>query len=137
MPARNPSKADLEALAAFRCRLRRFLKLTREVSRPNGVTALQYRLLLQIDAFPGHEWSTVPVLAERLQIKHHSVVALISRCETAGLVSYSPIRGDERRVKVRLTQSGKRCLECAGRLHRDELQVEASRFFVPGFGRDA
>lgn len=137
MPARKPSKADLEALAGFRYRLRRFLRFTKEVSRRNGVTALQYRLLLQIDAFPGLEWSTVPELAECLQIKHHSVVALISRCEAAGLVCYRATRGDERRVEVRLTPSGKRCLECAGLLHRDELQVEASRSFVPGFGHDA
>lgn len=137
MPTRKLSKADPVALARFRCRLRRFLRLTREVLRRNGVTALQCRLLLQIDAFPGREWSTVPELAERLQIKHHSVEALISRCEAAGLVSYSATQGDECRVEVRLTPSGKRCLECAGRLHRDELQVEASHFFVPGFGQDA
>jgi DNA-binding MarR family transcriptional regulator len=129
--------ADLVAFDRFHCRLRWFLRLTREVARRNGVTALQYRLLLQIDAFPGREWSTVPELAERLQIKHHSVEALISRCETAGLVSYSATRGDERRVEVRLTPSGKRYLDCARRLHRDDLQVEASLFFVPGFGQDA
>ena len=137
MPSRKLSKADLVAFDRFRCRLRRFLRLAREEPRRNGVTALQYRLLLQIDAFPGREWSTVPELAERLQIKHHSVEALISRCETVGLVSYSATQGDECRVEVRLTPSGKRFLVCAGRLHRDELQVEASHFFVPGFGQDA
>lgn len=136
MAARKPSKADLEALARFRCRLRRFLRFTKVAWRRRAVTPMQYRLLRQIRVRPGREGSAVPELAERLQLKHHSVVALISRSEAAGLVSYSPTGVDERRVEVRLTPSGERCLECAERLHRDELQVETSRFFVPGLGHD-
>ena len=128
MPTRNMSKADFETLAGFRYWLRCLLRVIEEQSHRHGVTALQYYLLLQIKGFPGREWATVLELAERLQAKHHGVVALISRCETAGLVRRSVGRSDQRRVEVHLTRSGERCLGRLGRLHRDELQSVKSGF---------
>jgi DNA-binding MarR family transcriptional regulator len=125
------SKADFEALAGFRYRLRRFLRFTEEVSRRARVTALQYQLLLQIKGYPGREWTTVLELAERLQAKHHGVVALISRGEAAGLVRRRASRSDLRRVEVHLTPSGQRCLERLARMHRDELQSVKNGFVVP------
>ena len=135
MATRNRSKADLEAMAGFRHRLRRFLRFIKELSHRNWVTPLQYRLLLQVKRIPGHKSVTVPDLSERLQIKHPSVVALISRCEAAGLVGLSASRSDQRRVEVRLAPSGERCLERLGRLHGDELPW--MRGGVPGFGDGA
>jgi hypothetical protein len=74
------SKKDFEALADFRYQLRRFLRFSEEITRRHGVTPLQYLLLLNIKGFPGREWATAGELAERLQAKHHGVVALITRC---------------------------------------------------------
>src|SRR4029434_11264380 len=128
---RNMSKADLEKLAHFRYQLRRFLRFSEEVSRRNGITSLQYLLMLQIKGFPGREWATVGELAERLQAKHHGVVSLISRCEAAGLVKRSISSADKRRVEVELTRKGDLTLERLARLHRGELQSLKGKFSVP------
>jgi DNA-binding MarR family transcriptional regulator len=127
----NMSKADFEALAQFRYQLRRFLRFSEELTRRTGITPLQYQLMLQIKGFPGREWATVVELAERLQAKHHGVVALISRCELAGLVARKASRSDMRRVEVELTAKGERCLEKLARLHRAELLSLRSGFEVP------
>ena len=68
------TKADYERLAQFRYQLRRFLRFSEDVTRRQGITALQYLLLLQVRGFPGREWATVGELAERLQAKQHGVV---------------------------------------------------------------
>ena len=134
MSTRKMSKVDFETLARFRYQLRRFLRFSEEVTRLNGVTPLQYQLMLQIKGFPGREWATVGELAERLQAKHHGVVALISRCEEAGLVRRNLGRDDQRRVEIRLTQAGERRLNQLARLHRDELLSVMDGFAVPGVG---
>src|SRR6185436_11991575 len=114
------SKAEYEKLAHFRYQLRRFLRFSEEVTRRKGITVLQYQLLLQIKGFPGREWATVGELAERLQAKHHGIVSLISRCESAGLVHRGAGRDDKRRVEVTLTAEGARCLAELALLHRAE-----------------
>src|SRR6185312_16153833 len=100
------SKTDLERLAQFRYQLRCYLRFSEEVTRREGITPLQYLLMLQIKGFPGREWATVGELAERLQAKHHGVASLISRCETAALVRRKISRTDRRRVEVQLTRKG-------------------------------
>jgi DNA-binding MarR family transcriptional regulator len=132
MSTRRLSKADFETLANFRYRLRRFLRFSEEVTRRHGVTPLQYQLMLQLKGFPGRDWASVSELAERLQAKHHGVVALVSRCEAAGWVTRSMNTDDQRRVEVRLSAAGLRCLEQLARLHRDELLSVAGGFVVPG-----
>jgi DNA-binding MarR family transcriptional regulator len=115
------AKAEFEALAEFRYQLRRFLRFSEEATRDSGVTPLQYQLMLQVRGFPGRDWATVGELAERLQAKHHGVVALVSRCEALGLVRRDPSPTDMRRVEIRLTPEGERCTAELARLHRDEL----------------
>ena len=132
MSVRKLSKADFETLARFRYQLRRFLRFSEEVTHRNGVTPLQYLLMLQIKGFPGREWATVAELAERLQAKHHGVVSLVSRCEAAGWVQRSASRHDKRSVEVHLTTKGEECLEHLARLHRDELQSVKAGFSEPG-----
>jgi DNA-binding MarR family transcriptional regulator len=119
---RPMSKADYEALAQFRYQLRRFLRFSEEVSQAHGVTPLQYQLLLQIKGFPGRDWASVTELAERLQSKHHGVVALISRCESLGLVQRRASTSDLRQVEVSLTPAGERCVGGLAGVHRDELE---------------
>jgi DNA-binding MarR family transcriptional regulator len=125
------SKADLERLAHFRYQLRRFLRFSEEATRANGVTSLQYQLMLQVKGFPGREWATVGELAERLQAKHHGVVALISRCEVAGLVRRRVSSSDKRRVEVELTVKGNERLQRLARLHRAELISLQGQSAVP------
>jgi len=130
------SKAEFEALAQFRYQLRRFLRFSEEATRRKGVTPLQYQLMLQIKGFPGREWATVVELAERLQAKHHGVVALISRCEKAGLVVRNVSRSDMRLVEVQLTAKGEHCLEQLARLHRAEHLSLRGEFAIPAFNAD-
>ncbi len=129
---RAMAKADFEALAQFRYQLRRFLRFSEQVAQEHGVTPLQYQLLLQIKGFPGRDWASVTELAERLQSKHHGVVALISRCESLGLVRRRASTSDLRQVEVRLTPSGERCVEALAGVHRDELESFQGLLAMPG-----
>jgi DNA-binding MarR family transcriptional regulator len=133
---RSMSKAEFEALAQFRYQLRRFLRFSEETTRRKGITPLQYQLMLQIKGFPGREWATVVELAERLQAKHHGVVALISRCEKAGLVVRNSSRSDMRLVEVQLTRKGEQYLEQLARLHRAEHLSLQGQFALPAFNAD-
>src|SRR5690606_1615966 len=124
------TKADFEYLAEFRYQLRRFLRFSENAVQAEGLTPQQYQLLLQIKGFPGRNWATVGELAERLQAKHHGTVALVSRCESAGLVRRETDPDDKRQVRVYLSEAGEHRLMRLARLHRDELQSLASVFRV-------
>ena len=115
------TKMDFEALSEFRYRLRRFLRFSEEVVRAEGITPLQYLLLLHIKGFPARDWATVGELAEKLQSHHHGTVALVSRCEKLGLVKRRPSEIDRRRVEIHLTPKGERIIEKLARIHRTEL----------------
>lgn len=115
------SKRDYELLADFRYQLRRFLRFSEEVTQAHGITHLQYLLLLQVKGFPGREWATITELSERLQAHHHGVVALVSRCEKAGLVTRRRGRGDKRCVEVFLKTKGEALLRQVALLHKDQL----------------
>ncbi|MBI5898893.1 MAG: MarR family transcriptional regulator [Rhodocyclales bacterium] len=131
MPAKALGKKDFETLSEFRYRLRRFLRFSEQVTRKNGITPLQYLLLLHIKGFPGRSWATVGELAERLQAQHHGTVALISRCESLGWVERRQGQVDRRAVEVHLTSEGERIAEKMVRLHRDELLSPEISALVP------
>ena len=114
-------KKDFEALSDFRYQLRRFLRFSEEIVHKEGVTPLQYLLLLHIKGYPGREWATVGELAERLHSHHHGTVALVSRCEKLGLVKRKASAADRRQVEIHLTSKGGRSLDRLARLHRAEL----------------
>jgi DNA-binding MarR family transcriptional regulator len=131
MPAKALGKKDFETLSEFRYRLRRFLRFSEQVTRKNGITPLQYLLLLHIKGFPGRSWATVGELAERLQAQHHGTVALISRCESLGWVERRQGQPDRRAVEVHLTPEGEHIAEKMVRLHRDELLSPEISALVP------
>lgn len=120
-PSSPPSKLDYEGLADFRYRLRRFLRFSEELTQSQGITPLQYLLLLQIKGYPGREWATIAELAERLQAHHHGVVALTSRCEKAGLVGRRPGRDDRRCVEVYLLPKGEELVKRLVMMHHDQV----------------
>jgi len=124
-------KQEFETLSDFRYQLRRFLRFSEQVTRRNGITPLQYLLLLHVKGFPGRDWATVGELAERLQAQHHGVVALISRCEKLGWVERRQGRSDRREVAIHLTPSGERMANKMVGLHRDELLGPGVSSLVP------
>lgn len=126
------SKRQYESLANFRYELRRYLRYSEEVTRRHGMTPLQYQLMLQVKGFPDRDYAMVGELAERLQAKHHGVVALATRCENAGLVERRVNEKDRRQVQVHLTLKGEKQLQRLAELHRRELLQLQGRFVVPG-----
>ena len=124
------SKRHFEALSEFRYQLRRFLHFSETASKQEGITPLQYLLLLHIKGFPGREWATVGELAERLQTRHHGAVALISRCEEAGLIERRVNAEDKRKVEIHLLSKGEKCLARLAARHRTELKSLKKTFQV-------
>ena len=118
---RSMKKGEYDAMARFRHHLRKFLRFSEDVAQEHGVTPLQYQLMLQIKGFPGRSHASNTELADRLQTKHHCVVALVSRCEELDLVRRRASDRDLRSVEVHLTAAGERLVEELAMLHRDEL----------------
>jgi DNA-binding MarR family transcriptional regulator len=123
-PRLQLEKKDYESLSDFRYQLRRFLRFSEAATRMQGITPLQYVLLLHVKGYPGREWATVGELAERLQSHHHGTVALVTRCEKLGLVERRQCDEDRRRVEIHLTEKGERCLDTLAHAHRTELLTE-------------
>lgn len=127
-PSAPLSKADYERISHFRYRLRRFLRISERICHGQGLTPLQYQLLLHVRGFPGRDWAVISELAERLQAQHHGVVALIDRCEKLGLVTRHQGRQDRRAVEIHLTAAGSARLERIASLHQDELHRLTTEF---------
>ncbi|RFB73914.1 MULTISPECIES: MarR family transcriptional regulator [unclassified Herbaspirillum] len=123
-------KDDFEALSEFRYQLRRFIRFSEDAAQSEGLTPLQYLLMLHIKGFPERDWASISELAERLQSQHHGVVALVTRCEKAGLVTRTQDDKDKRLVQVRLTETGEQYLHRLAQLHRNELHSLSSVFQV-------
>jgi DNA-binding MarR family transcriptional regulator len=116
------TKQDFEALARFRFGIRRYLRFSEETVRRHGVTPQQYQLMLALKGFPGRDWAVVREVADRLQLRHHSVVELVNRAQSQGLVQRTTDPDDARAVRVVLTDQGERLLGRLSALHRDELR---------------
>ncbi|VWX61938.1 MarR family transcriptional regulator [Burkholderiales bacterium 8X] len=114
-------KERFEALSDFRFRLRSFLRFSEDAARDEGITVLQYQLMLHTQGFPGRQWATIGEIAERLQAQPHGVVALVSRCEEAGLVERRASEVDRRQVEVHLLPAGRKKLARLASLHADQL----------------
>lgn len=116
------SERDYEALARFRWALRVFQRFSEEAARAEGLTPAQHQLLLAIRGWGGSSEPDISGLAERLQLRHHSVVELVQRAEAAGLLGRSTDPGDHRRQRLALTERGAGVLRRLSRLHREELR---------------
>jgi DNA-binding MarR family transcriptional regulator len=110
-----------KALAEFRYQIRRFLRFSEEAARKAGLEPVQHQLLLAVKAHGGDP--AIGELAERLQLRHHSVVGLIDRLTEGGLVGRIRTEEDRRRVSVRLTAKGERVLARLSKQHRAELET--------------
>ncbi|MBZ5486503.1 winged helix-turn-helix transcriptional regulator [Halomonas aquamarina] len=115
-------KREFEQLSQFRYRLRCFLRQSEDICRRHGLTPLQYQLLLHLRGFPEREWASIGELAERLQAKHHGVVALVDRCEQLGLVERRRGREDRRQIEVHLLEEGVTRVTQIAQAHQPELR---------------
>lgn len=112
---------DVLELAAFRYRLRKFLHFSESAAREAGITPQQHQLMLGVAGFTGNGTATVSELAEFLQERHHSVVGLIGRAVSSGLVQRDGDPSDARVVIVSLTDHGRSILQRLSQQHRDEV----------------
>ncbi|MCP3710820.1 MarR family transcriptional regulator [Paraburkholderia sp. CNPSo 3274] len=129
--ARDLDKVDFEQLSEFRYQMRRFERFSEQAAQAEGITPLQYLLLLHVKGYPGRTWATIGELAERLQAQHHGVVALVSRCEAIELVERRVSERDRRQVEVHLLTAGEKLLARLAELHRAELRSLDGAFTIP------
>lgn len=113
------TKADYEALLAFRVALRGFLHFAQQGARSVGLTAQQHQVLLAIVGQRGRDRATVGEIAAALYISHNGAVGLVDRCQQLGLVVRVHDEIDRRTVFVSLTDKGKAILD---RLSAENLQ---------------
>ena len=115
------TEADIEAIAAFRYAIRRFLRFSEQAARREHITPQQHQLLLALKGFPNRDYATVSELAHRLQMRQHSVVGLIDRTARVGLVRRERGTQDRREVFIYITPDGDALLARLTELHRQEL----------------
>ena len=116
------TRGEYESLASFRYVLRQFLRFSEEAAITVGITPQQHQALLAIKGFPDRDMILIGELAERLQVRHHSVVGLVDRLVSLGLVTREQGTGDRRQVFVALTKEGSALLEQLSTAHRGELR---------------
>src|SRR5258708_35343582 len=89
------SIADYQVLAEIRHQIRRFLHFSEQAAREAGLVPQQHQLLLALKGLPAGKKATISELAERLQLRHHSVVELMYRLVERGPIAR--LRHDTRR----------------------------------------
>jgi DNA-binding MarR family transcriptional regulator len=120
--------AEYRALAELRYRIRHFVREGDAAAQAAGLEPQQYLILLTIRGMPDGAEATIQALAERLALKHHSVVELIDRLETHGYARRTRSRDDRRRVLVSLLPRGEKLLEQVARLRISELRATGAAF---------
>lgn len=126
------SQDDYRRLSHVRYQLRRFLRLSEDICHTGGLTSLQYQLLLHVKGMHGKNWASVGELAEKLQAKHHGVVALLDRCEKLGLIERRANQEDRRQVEIHLLPRGEQLVERLAALHQPELRLLEDAFSFQG-----
>jgi DNA-binding MarR family transcriptional regulator len=111
----------LQTLAEFRYTLRQFLQFSEQRAEQAGLHPQQHQLLLHLAGAPDGIETTVSYAAERLGLRHHTVVELSNRCVDAGLILRKNAAIDRRRVVLQVTPKGQRILETLSDDHEREL----------------
>jgi DNA-binding MarR family transcriptional regulator len=106
-----PTKKEYERAARLREELIDFLSTTERITRKHGLTLERYQLLLMVKtAHDGDERASLAELRERLQLAQSSLVELVHRAETLGLVTRELSPRNRRAVYVALTNEGEQRL---------------------------
>ena len=124
----HPNFPDFKAMAELRYQIRRFLRFSETAARQAGIEPQQHQLLLAVRGLPENLKPTIGVLAERMQLQHHSTVELIDRLVDRGLLCRLRATDDRRQVLVKLTREGEKFLEGLSLHHLQELQSTGPKF---------
>jgi DNA-binding MarR family transcriptional regulator len=117
--------AEIRALADFRFQIRTFLAFSEGKARAVGMEPQQHQLLLALKGLPRGLRPTIGTLAERLLLKHHSVVELSDRLVKKKLLEKRRSPDDGREILLHITVDGERLLRKLSRSHQVELQAAA------------
>jgi DNA-binding MarR family transcriptional regulator len=117
------AQQDLQALAEWRYQIRKFLSFSEEAARSVGLEPQHHQLLLAIKGLPSGKRPTISVLAERMAVRHHTVVELVDRLTVRGLVKRIGCPRDRRSVLVELTTRAEHLLRRLSEQHRAQLRV--------------
>lgn len=121
------TRVRLQSLAEFRYTLRKFLSFSEQAATQTGLQPQQHQLLLQISGAPDGVDTTISYIADRLGLRHNSVVELSKRCAEAGLVERLQTNPDHRYVVLQLTSAGHRALQALSEAHAQELHELAPK----------
>ncbi len=111
----------LRSLAEFRYQMRKFLSFSELASERCGIGVQQYQLMQVIAATPEGQQPSISYLAERMILRHNSMVELVDRAERSGLVRREHDQKDLRRSLVQLTPQGRELLQRLVAEHLAEL----------------
>jgi DNA-binding MarR family transcriptional regulator len=117
--------AEFRALAEFRYQIRIFLNGSEEAARKADLEPQQYMLLLALRGLPAGCEPSIRELAERMQLRHHSVVELVDRLEKRLLLRRERSRADRRQVILHLTPRGEKILTRLAKQRISELRTAA------------
>jgi DNA-binding MarR family transcriptional regulator len=117
--------AEFRALAEFRYQIRIFLNSSEEAARKAGLEPQQYQLLLALRGLPVERRANIRELAERMQLRHHSVVELVDRLERRLFLRRERSRIDRRQVILHLTPRGDKILTRLAKQRIAELRTAA------------
>ena len=125
MRRRTSRAVDYATLAEWRYQLRRLLGRREAAARAVGVEPQQYMMLLQIKGLRARGRVSIGMLAERLQIRHHSAVELVDRLVERGMIARGRHDGDRRQVVITLRPKGEAVLRRLVLYSLAELRTEA------------
>jgi DNA-binding MarR family transcriptional regulator len=114
-------KLHLKSLAEFRYQMRKFLSFSEAAAERVGIAAQQYQLMQVIAAMPEEQYASISYLADRMILKHNSMVELVDRAERAGLVKREHDERDLRRSLVKMTPEGEAVLQKLVKEHLEDL----------------
>ncbi len=119
---------NYKAMAELRYQIRRFLRFSENAARQAGIEPQQHQLLLAVRGLPDALKPTIGVLAERMQLQHHSTVELIDRLVERNFLFRLRSTDDKRQVLVKLTHDGEDFLKRLSLHHLQELQSAGPTF---------
>lgn len=115
------TQAQYTQLLELRTGLRRFLHWSEERAEEHGLTPAQHQLLLAVRGSDARHGPTIGELSRALVLRHHSVVGLVDRAQSAGLVTRRRDPTRHSLVHVRLTDRGRKALRGLALVHLREI----------------
>lgn len=117
--------AEFRALAEFRYQIRIFLNGSEVAARDVGLEPQQYMLMLALRGLRADTEASIREIAERMQLRHHTVVELVDRLEKRQLMRRERAKTDRRQVILHLTPRGERILTKLAKQRISELRTSA------------